>query len=63
MIYIIHKNYDLILMTPQCGMIMLIYIYVLYDASYEGSYPGFMGFHSEFYSDNYVATRPLWMDL
>ena len=40
-----------------------LYIYVLYDDSYEGSYPSFMGFHPGFYDDNYVATRPLWTDL
>ena len=48
MVYMIHENYDLVLKTPQCGMIMLIYIYVLYDDSYEGFYPSFMGFHSGF---------------
>ena len=45
MVYMIHENYDLVLKTPQCGMIMLIYIYVLYDDSYEGFHLGFTGFH------------------
>ena len=67
MVYMIHENYDLVLMTPRCGMIMMIYIYtyihVLYDSSYEGYHPGFMGFHLGFYDDDYVAMRPLWTDL
>ena len=36
MVYMIHENYDLVLMTPRCGMIMMIYIYVIYNDLYEG---------------------------
>ena len=57
------RDYDLVLMTPRCGMIILIYIYVLYDNSYEGFHPGFTSFHPRFYSDGYVVIRPLWTDL
>ena len=59
MVYMIHENYDLILMTPRCGMIMLIYIYVLYDDSYEDFYHDFMSFHPRFYGDDYVVMMPL----
>ena len=40
-----------------------LYINVLYDDSYRGFYLGFTGFHPGFYSDDYVATRPLEIDL
>ena len=63
MVYMIHEIYDLVLMMPRCRMIMLIYIYVLYDDSYEGFYPGFISFHLGFYGDDYVATRSSWIDL
>ena len=43
MIYEIH---DVVLMTPQRGM--LIYIYVLYDDSYEGLHLNFTSFHPGF---------------
>ena len=61
----IHEINDLVLMTPRCGMIMLIYIYmcVLYDDSYECFYPSFTSFYLGFYDDDYVTTRPLWTDL
>ena len=58
MVYMIHEIYDLVLMMPQYGMIMLIY--VLYDDSYESFYLSFIGFHLGFYVDDYVATRALW---
>ena len=34
-------------------------IYVLYDDTYEGFHPDFIGFPLGFYGDDYVATRPL----
>ena len=38
--YTIYEIHDMILMTPQRGM--LINIYVLYDDSYKGFHLGFM---------------------
>ena len=42
---------------------LYIYMYVLYDDSYKSFNPGYMGFHSRFYGDDYIATKPLWTDL
>ena len=41
----IYEIYDMVLMMPQRGMMMLINIYVLYDDSHETFYPSFTGFH------------------
>ena len=43
MVYMIHENYDLVLMKPRCGMITLIYIYI--HVLYEDYHPSFTGFH------------------
>ena len=66
--YMIYKIHDVVLitvlMTPRCGM--LIYIYVLYDDSYEGFHLGFMmRFPPWFYGDSMdvVLRAPLWTNL
>ena len=41
----IYEIYDMVLMMPRCGIMMLINIYVLYDDSHEGFHPSFIGFH------------------
>ena len=67
MVYMLHKNYDWVLILHDlvwlCWCIN-IYIYIcLHDNSYKGFYPNFTSFHSIFYDDDYIATRPLWTDL
>ena len=59
----IHEIYDLVLMTPQCGMTMLINIYDFYKMIHMRVCTLVLRGLPVLYGDDFVATRPLWTDL
>ena len=57
-------TYDMILIMPRCGILMILYddIYFFHDDIYE-DVTLVLQVLPMLYDDVYIATRPIWTDL